>query len=496
LAVRESYSIKSDRERGTAPTIVKLFVFVTFWGLIGFAVGTLILLGPVRWWATFCRTNGFSEGFESGGVVALILLLVGISLSLALWASTEWVRSTSRLLKVVLPLVILSAAGLAYWFWINPAFMQTNMADEQVASKRFTFGPFPDENRLRKLKAEGYTGVISLLHPAVVPFEPQLIQQEKAAAEKAGIEMIHLPMLPWVSDNKESLDKLAALAAAETGRYYIHCYLGEDRVNVARRIIEQTAGGDVIAGIDTRKQLVNKDFFERGEIYSLEEGVFLTPYPTDEELASYFLGGQIATVIALLVEREESGLVSKERDLFERFGIDYKVVPVGSGNYDPETIRNAVTMAKEAKKPVVIHAYFPASHKNGGIPMAFLQSYMTGKLPVPPQFFDDDLKSGPLHVVAPNVVKGGKPQGREWRNLRKGGVRTVIYAGGGAPGEDRAAASGAGLDFKVEGNADRIVELVANGGPYYVYGPSADEVGERVEGKHGPAVPRARRHDS
>lgn len=496
MAVRESYSIKSDRERGTAPTIVKLFVFVAFWGMIGFAAGTVILLGPVRMWATFCRRNGFSEGFESGGVVALILLLIAVSLSLALWASTEWVRSTSRLFKLVLPLVIVCAAGIAYWFWINPAFMQKNMADEQVASKRFTFGPFPDENRLRKLKAEGYTGVISLLHPAVVPFEPQLIQQEAADAKRAGIEMIHLPMLPWVSDNKDSLDKLAALAAQDTGRYYIHCYLGEDRVNVARRIIEQAAGGDVIAGADTRKLLKNKDFFERGEIYSLEEDVFLTPYPTDEELGSYFLGGQIGTVIALLVEREDSDLVSKERDLFERFGIDYRVVPVGSDNYDPEVIRSAVDLAKESKKPVVIHAYFPPSHKNGGIPQAFLQSYMTGKLPVPPQFFDDDLKSGPMAVVAPNVVKGGRPQGREWRALRKGGVRTVIFAGGGAPEEDRSAARGAGLDFKVDASVDRIVELLASGGPYYVYGPSADTVGEQVEDKYGPGVPRARRHDS
>ncbi len=501
MAVRESYSIKSDRERRSAPTIVKLFVLVYFWSLIGFALGTVTLLGPVRWWATFCRERAFSEGFESGGVVTLILILVAVSFSLSLWASTEWVRSPSILLKLFLPFIVLGAGYYAYSWWINPESMSSSMGEEQVASLNFTFGPYPDEARLRSLKREGYTAVISLLHPAVVPFEPQLIERERTDSAKVGIEMIHLPMLPWVSDNVESLAKLQELAEAQTGRYYIHCYLGEDRVNVARRIIETTAGvGAILPGTDTRKQIVNKSAFERGEIYSLDGDVYLTPYPTDEEFGSYFLGGQISTVIVMDEPKpgEDSTRIDTERELLLKFKIGYELVPIGAGNYDPAVMLDAVSLAKNAKKPVVVHAYFPPSHKHGGIPQAFLQAYVSGKPPVPPNFFDQPLKNGEARVIAPNIVTGPVPDRREWKRLYQRGVRTVIFAGSSSQvvGAHRAGASGAGLEFKADESVGAVLELLGSGGPYYVYGPGTDAIVDQAAERYGPAVPHARRHDS
>jgi len=498
LAVRESYSIKSDRARGTAPGFVKFLVVIYFWGLFGFALGTLVLLGPVRWWATLCRDRGFSEGFESGGVVFLILLLIATSMSLALWASTEWVRTRSIALKLVLPIVALGVGYYAYSWWMNPSSMKANMGDEQVAGQHFTFGPFPDKSRLAQLKKEGYTGVISLLHPAVVPFEPKLIEQEREAANEVGIEMIHLPMLPWVSENKESLDKLKEIAESKKGRYYVHCYLGEDRVNVARRVIETTAGLGVISGRDTRKSIESKKSFERGEIYQLDDKVYLTPFPTDEEFGSYILGGQISTVIALLDPESDSQakLIAKERRLFDTFKIDYELFKAGSGNYDPAVIQAAAEKAKTAKRPVIIHSFFPASHKHGGIAQAFLQSYMSGKPAAPPHFFDEVFRGGLPNVVAPNVVVGPEPSGSEWEKIEEGGVRKVIVAGGSASGAATSGARSAGLALSSESNVDTIVETLASGGPYYVFGPSADEVKEKAATRYGPAVPTVKRHDS
>jgi len=45
--------------------------------------------------------------------------------------------------------------------------------------KQGNFGPYPTYEELRKLQDDGYTAVVSLLHPAVVPFEPKLISDER-----------------------------------------------------------------------------------------------------------------------------------------------------------------------------------------------------------------------------------------------------------------------------------------------------------------------------
>lgn len=468
-----------------------------FWGLIGFALGTLILLGPVRWWASYCRERGFSEGFESGGVVTLILVLVAASFSLALWATTEWVRTRSFILRFVLPVVALGLAYYAYSYWMNPDSLSASMAEEQVASQHFTFGPFPDEARLRSLKGEGYTAVISLLHPAVVPFEPQLIDQERAAAERAGIEMIHLPMLPWVSDNKESLDRLREIAESKTGRYYIHCYLGEDRVNVARRIIEMAGDGVPLSGGDTRKSLKDKKSFERGPIHALEGDVYLTPFPTDEELTSYFMTGKVASVIAMLDPqvKEDAEWIAKERSLFGQFGVEYEIVPVGPERYDPDRILHAVELARKAKKPVVVHAFFPPDHQFGAVAQAFLQAYLSGEPPLPPAIFGT--MDVPISVVAPNVAVGPVLSGRDWKRIRGRGVRVVVFIGAtDMTASSREASTTAGLEIRSVDDVGSLVEMVASGGPYYVCGPDLESARQRIESTHGPAIPRAKRRDS
>ena len=119
--------------------------------------------------------------------------------------------------------------------------MGSGIGAERDIGTAFTFGPFPTPDKLERLRKDGYTGVVSLLHPAVVPFETKLIGEERAAVEGAGLEFHHAPMLPWVSDNGESLAMLEVLAREERGRYYVHCYLGKDRTRIAQRVVAQAS---------------------------------------------------------------------------------------------------------------------------------------------------------------------------------------------------------------------------------------------------------------
>ena len=75
-------------------------------------------------------------------------------------------------LKILLLLsAFFFAAPLAMFF--NPAALRPFMPAETSVSN-FMFGPYPDIDILKKIKREEYSAVISLLHPAVLPFEPQL----------------------------------------------------------------------------------------------------------------------------------------------------------------------------------------------------------------------------------------------------------------------------------------------------------------------------------
>jgi hypothetical protein len=206
--------------------------------MVGFATGTFVLVAPVRWITGFAQGRGWSESAEDVLMMGVIGVYVLASVALALAVTRLLFQSHARALKYALVLGVTTLAGSALWGWTNPAVYATmagGIRGDAVATRSgavFLFGPYPDRQRLEELKAEGVTAVVSLQHPAVMPFEPKGIADEKAAAAELGIRFIHAPMLPWVSDNTASLEIVRRLATEETGRFYVHCGLGRDRVNV------------------------------------------------------------------------------------------------------------------------------------------------------------------------------------------------------------------------------------------------------------------------
>ncbi|MFA6955121.1 MAG: hypothetical protein WC538_04530 [Thermoanaerobaculia bacterium] len=470
----------------------RIAILLGFWLFIGFGVGTVFLLYPVRWWATMCRQNGWPQGTESSGVALIIFLLVIVSFALANGAMTAFVRTERKLTRTLLVVLALGVAGVAYWKWINPSSMKGSMAKEQKAGAHFTFGPFPDAKRLAELKAQGYTGVISLLHPAVVPFEPQLIAQEKEEAAAAGIELIHLPMLPWVSENTESLERLRKIAASKKGRYYVHCYLGADRVNVARRIIEQESGGLATvegAGAVTRRSLDEQQKLERGPIYKLEEGLYLIPYPTDEEFVGFVLAGQVKNVVALLdpKDEDEKKRIDHERELLAQYGLPFHLVEIGEARYGGRRVVEAIEKAKKLEKPTVIHAFFTPGKRSSPIGEAVLIAYATGLPPLPPSMWKVTFSGGKPELVAPHVAIGPRPTESEfYESLHARGVRTALYVGDDAPPAiDATAAEQSGVELRgLPADPARLLEVVSTGGPYYIYGPGSSAMKAPIRARY------------
>lgn len=353
-----------------------LIIFGFHWALIGFALGTITLIGPLRWMTRFTRRLQWSQGTENALAIGVMLLLVLISF-LAAALLLRLMKRVSRSVAGVLALATLIAAAAALGMWMNPALVVAHMGTEVNASERFTFGPYPTDGRMILLKAEGYTTIVSLLHPAVVPFEPRLIADEQEAARRLGLTFIHVPMLPWISDNEAATARLAAIAKSSGGRYYIHCYLGQDRIKMARAILEQAAPDRARAVRKDAEILRRFATYERGTVYELERDVFLAPFPTDEEFV--MIVGAAATVVSLLdpTDPNDQPWVERERSLLARYGTRLVEMPM-SPTEGPARAKEIARAVRGLPRPIVVHSFLSPSTGRAPVSQTFRQEYLKG----------------------------------------------------------------------------------------------------------------------
>jgi len=475
----------------------RAILFLLLWLAIGFSVGTGTLLGPVRWVTILCRERGLGEGVEKAAVTAIIVLLVAVTACVAL-ALTRVVLGSARLeVRLGIPALALAAAVSALALWMEPRMLAARSGEETTSGPRFTFGPYPDEDRLLSLKRQGYTAVVPLLHPAVVPFEPRLLALEKAAAARVGIEVIHLPMLPWVSENLEALERIRTLAESGAGRYYVHCYLGRDRVHLVKRIVEASGAGAATETLTAGQGLDDKHALERGPIVHLDERVHLTPYPTDEEFLGRFIGDAVDHVVSLLDpdHPEDRPWVDKERAILEQAHVPFLSLPVRHHPYDPHVALDAARRVRGLPGEVAVHAFLSPASGRAPAAEAFLQAYLTGRPPLPPSLFAEGMADGPLAVIAPHVAIGPRPRPQEFgAYLRARGVRQVFAIGG--PGRrattvDRSAAAEAKLPWRAVDAAEEgpLLRTLEGDGPYYLYGDVSPRLRRSITERFGPAVP-------
>ena len=494
----------------------KIALFAFLWLLVGFTAGTATLMGPVRWIAEYARTHGWTDNVESIVVYGVIIAYVIAAALIAFWLSRVVQRSRMRHVRAGIPALVLLSTIACVSIWMSPAQMtDTVMADtvdiESNAGSAFTFGPFATEQRMRALKREGYTGVISLLHPAVVPFETKLIADGKEYAKTAGLDYIHIPMLPWVSDNTESLARIEELATSKTGRYYVHCYLGQDRVRIVKRVIEESEP-DAILDVsespklrDHGRLLAETESFERGKIVQLADGVFLTPYPTDGEFLSFIVPGVHGHVVSLLDPNNADDLpwIEKEQRLLEGNRIPFRLMPLPLEPYDPHWVLEIAQEVARLPRPMVIHGFLSASSKRAPTIEAFQQAFQADVPPLPPTFFSEPMRRGEVEVIAPNVAVGPRPREREFTSyLEPRGVREFVYVDDKAASDnpaDRARTDAAQKDKEIcdraglscrsmDANDPDLIPTLAANGPWYLYGPSVARVQETIADELGPAI--------
>jgi hypothetical protein len=281
------------------------------WLMIGLFTGTIVLVVLVRWLVGILHQWGWGQTAENRVLIGLILAFVVASFILTRAIVRRIFRLTSsRGRRTVLGLLMVPGL-LSLWAWSNPTRVLAGLAGTTVSrvgvtgGPTFIFGSYPDGARLEQLKKQGVRTVISLQHPAVL-VELQGIKAEREQTDRLGLSFVQLPMLPWVSDNSEVLTKLRALADTAHGTYYVHCGLGRDRVNIAKRIVEASVDTShariAVAGIQAAMGFEDRlnAPFQYGRVFQLAPDVWLIPFPNADELHTKVLQGRTGHVFFLL----------------------------------------------------------------------------------------------------------------------------------------------------------------------------------------------------
>ncbi len=157
------------------------------------------------------------------------------------------------------------------------------------------------------------------------------------------------------------LDSLSNFVKNAPGKYYLHCYLGKDRVNTAKRIILKVLGDEelLVSEIeDSERVLSDTLVFERGKITMLGDSIYYTPYPTDEEFMGYIIAPGINTVVSLLNPKDPNDrkLIEEEKKILATYFVDFVNIPLDANSSKAE-IKAAWEIIKQKKKPIVVHHF-------------------------------------------------------------------------------------------------------------------------------------------
>jgi protein tyrosine phosphatase (PTP) superfamily phosphohydrolase (DUF442 family) len=359
--------------------------FCYVWLVLGFFSGTLLLVGPVRMLTSYLRGGGFKQGTEDLVMIGVIVLFVLFSALLAWVVVKQMGRCATRRARLSYPLVLTICAALCLYAWTNPAIMASAAGavsgSVNTGAAEFVFGPYPDRPRLEQLKKEGYTAVVSLQHPAVLPFEPPGIAEETRAAQEIGLTFIHAPMLPWISANDASLEKVRRLSREGHGKYYVHCGLGRDRANVVKRMLEREgASVDAAAGYQTARTFGTRiaegnSPMERGRLQQLAPDVFLIPYPNKHEMFGNMLSGQVAHVLLLLDpgDPQQQPWIAEARARFGEFHVAHSFDTLRPN--DDAQASAVVRKAQSLPKPLVIVVPFMEPQPNAAVAATLLRAW-------------------------------------------------------------------------------------------------------------------------
>ncbi|MCK9424472.1 MAG: hypothetical protein M0Q21_00380 [Ignavibacteriaceae bacterium] len=402
------------------------FLLLYFVSVIGFVMGSLLFWGPIRWTIDYFQEEGASERSESLIIKVFIILILLLTGSISYFISTRYWESEKQSKKWMIYTPAFFFAAVLF-LWMNPQYTPgRSERSEKISLSRisFVFGPYPSKEQIIQLKKEKFSGIISLLHPAVVPFEPKLIYEENAAAIDAGIEIIHAPMLPWVSQNISSIETIKKLLATGKGKYYIHCYLGKDRVNVVRRIIESQNVVVDAGNVNTYRTLNERKNFSEGPIFYLGKSTYLLPHISEEGCFGYILSGYVKQVVSLIdnASQENIEITKKDSALYDTYVMNFLHLPFDLKNFNFEKLSEILDTISSFPKPLVLIIKTTKPKETGMLVQAIKSSYSINELEIKNIFRPEKVER-----IYPSIFYGPIPNAEQRKGLSLNGIHNLVF---------------------------------------------------------------------
>ncbi|MDP9264281.1 MAG: hypothetical protein M3O85_08190 [Acidobacteriota bacterium] len=394
-------------------------LWLIFFGSFGFAGGGLFLLYGMVPLEHHLAVSGWSQPEIDQTLSSVVYGWVLFSFLVVTVYSHLTLQSARPVAAVSLAGLMALAAGFVFYEFLHGQSLMVagRAAKVEEVSERLSFGPYPDKNALKLLKEKGYDSVISLLHPAI-PFEGVLIEQEKKNGADLGLKVYSFPMLPWISDNRAALSGIQKLIQRPYGRYYVHCYLGQHRVNLVRRMAGYGSSAE-----EAGENHELPDHLERGQLFSYESTrIVVGPFPSDEEWFGIILRHGIREVVSTLNPNnpEERGMIGK----MKKISLDYNFVlteqPLDRTAPDPDAVRRLAQYLKKDDRKV----YVVGSRTEDWA--LELDKALGGREVAASPIGQDAFARGPLITVNDSVVLGPYPSDAEVEILKKVGVRAVV----------------------------------------------------------------------
>lgn len=464
----------------TANKYKKIFIYLFILITLISATLTFTIELIIKSMVTYVRVTGWMAEHQILIIIMVLAICLFFSMLFAKWLSI-WMYNTRSLSSKYFLFITLSSTFvilLIYWSTARSPFPNILITSK---NGRFVAGPYPDNKMLEELKHQGYSSVISLMDPLMLPDEPILISREKKAAAAAGITLIQIPMLPGTMLGLKAQSKIIDMARQPGNyKYYVHDYYGRTRIDLFMDLVNQTP-------IEKPKlnRLVLPDKYhtlvlERGNAIQIDDHVIVSPKPTTAEIEKYILtspNDAVMIPIRSVVSLNADEQIQKPENLIQVLNsknIAFLTMPVALYPYDADKILAVAAKVKSLSGGTLVYSYFmpPESIIMSG----FIISYFTSLPAIPKQLFaNQPMENGKVEVIGPNTAIGPKPAVSEFTGyLIPRGIRFIGYIGACSGAEyhkDQQAAEAAGLKWVcLQANNAMLDQVVEKNGPWFIYG--------------------------